>query len=229
MKRVLLSWSSGKDSAWALHLLRGMPEVEVVGLLTTYNEMFDRVAMHAVRLELLHAQAEAVGLPLLTVPLPYPCSNALYEAAMQESLAEARRRFGPSHVAFGDIWLEDVRRYREQRMADSGMELMFPLWGLATRRLAEEMVAGGLQARVTCIDPRRLDRSFVGRTFDAVYLSDLPADVDPCAEQGEFHTFACDGPMFIRPVPVGVGEIVERDGFVFCDLLPMDTERRSRL
>ncbi len=218
--RVLLSWSTGKDSAWTLHTLRQMPGVEVVGLLTTYNGEFDRVAMHAVRLELLHAQAEAAGLPMLAVPLPFPCSNEQYEAVMRDALAEARRRFEPTHVAFGDLWLEDVRRYREERMAETGLGLLFPLWGQPTRQLAATMVEGGLRAKVTCIDPRHLERGFVGREFDEAFLRDLPARVDPCAEQGEFHTFAWDGPMFAHPVEVTLGETVERDGFVFRDLLP---------
>lgn len=218
--RVLMSWSSGKDSAWALHTLRQTPDVEVVGLFTTYNSAFDRIAMHAVRLELLRAQAGALGLPLLETPLPFPCSNEAYEQIMRAALDEARRRFDPTHVAFGDLWLEDVRRYREERMADTGLGLLFPLWGQPTRSLAATMVASGLRATVTCVNPARLDPGFAGRTFDEAFLRDLPETVDPCAEQGEFHTFVWDGPMFARPIEICVGDIVERDGFVFCDLLP---------
>jgi uncharacterized protein (TIGR00290 family) len=219
-KRVLLSWSTGKDSAWTLHELRRTPDVDVVGLLTTYNQAFDRVAMHAVRLALLEAQAEAAGVPLLAVPLPWPCSNEAYEEVMRGALAEARARFQPTHVAFGDLYLEDVRRYREERMADTGLELLFPLWGTPTRPLAAEMIRGGLRAFVTCVDPRRLPADMAGRAFDQAFLDALPADVDPCAEAGEFHTFAWAGPMFAHPIPVAVGEILERDGFVFADLTP---------
>jgi uncharacterized protein (TIGR00290 family) len=227
--KALLAWSSGKDSAWALHVLRA-PEgqhgregegegVEVVGLLTTLNEAYDRVAMHAVRAELLRAQADAVGLPLTAVPLPWPCSNAQYEAAMGRAL-EAAWRDGITVVAFGDLFLEDVRRYREERMAGTGLTPIFPLWGQPTDALARRMIAGGLRARLTCVDPRQLAPAFVGREFDEALLAALPASVDPCGERGEFHSFAYAGPMFRRPVPVRGGEIVERDGFVFADLLP---------
>jgi uncharacterized protein (TIGR00290 family) len=217
--KALLAWSSGKDSAWALHMLRGAGAVEVVGLLTTLNQAYDRVAMHAVRAELLRLQAEAVGLPLWPVPLPWPCSNAQYEAAMEGALGQARER-GVSAVAFGDLFLEDVRRYREERMKDSGLRPLFPIWGTPTDALARRMVEAGLRARLTCVDPRQLDAGFAGREFDAALLADLPPSVDPCGERGEFHTFAYAGPMFGRPVSVRGGEVVERDGFVFADLLP---------
>jgi uncharacterized protein (TIGR00290 family) len=215
---VLLAWSSGKDSAFALHVLReqGVP---VVGLLTTINEAFERVAMHAVRLELLRAQAEAVGLPLVEVRIPWPCPNQAYEAAMAAALADARTR-GVTAVAFGDLFLEDVRRYREARMRGSGLEPLFPLWGRPTRALAEEMIARGQKAVLTCVDPRALPRELAGRAFDAALLRELPEAVDPCGERGEFHSFAWDGPAFRHPVPVRVGEVVEREGFVFADLLP---------
>jgi uncharacterized protein (TIGR00290 family) len=216
--RALLAWSSGKDSAWALHVLRQQGEVEVVGLLTTINQAFDRVAMHAVRAELLRAQAGAAALPLTTVALPWPCSNAEYEAAMGEALAAARRD-GVDAVAFGDLFLEDVRRYREERMAGTGMRPLFPLWGEPTDALARRMIAGGLRARLTCVDPRALAPAFAGREFDAALLAELPPSVDPCGERGEFHSFAYAGPMFARPVAVRGGEVVERDGFVFADLL----------
>ena len=218
--RVLLSWSSGKDSAWALHVLRSSGDVEVVGLLTTLNEAFGRVAMHAVRRELLEAQADAAGLPLLQAPIPWPCSNEQYEAAMTRALAEARERFRPTHVAFGDLFLEEIRAYREAKMAGTGLELLFPLWGRPTDQLAREMVSGGLRAVLTCVDPRRLPQSFAGRTFDAELLTDLPPDVDPCGENGEFHTFVYAGPMFHAPLSVTPGEVVERDGFCFADVLP---------
>ena len=216
--RVLLAWSSGKDSAFALHVLRAQG-VAVAGLLTTINEAFERVAMHAVRLDLLRAQAEAVGLPLVEVRIPSPCPNEAYEAAMGAAMAEARER-GMTAVAFGDLFLEDVRRYREERLAGTGLRPLFPLWGRPTRALAEEMIALGQKAVLTCVDPRTLPSAFAGRSFDAKLLADLPASVDPCGENGEFHSFAWDGPAFVHPVPVRVGEVVLRDGFVFADLIP---------
>jgi uncharacterized protein (TIGR00290 family) len=221
-RSTLLAWSSGKDSAWTLHALRQRADVDVVGLLTTINQAFDRVAMHAVRRELLAAQADAVGLPLFTVEIPYPCSNAQYEAAMASAMERARAD-GVTAVAFGDLFLEDVRRYREDRMAGSGLAPLFPIWGTPTDVLAREMVATGLRARLTCVDPRKLPASFAGRDFDETLLADLAAfhpDVDPCGERGEFHSFAYDGPMFRRAVPIRAGEVVERDGFVFADLMP---------
>jgi len=218
--RVLLSWSSGKDAAWALHTLRQAGQFEVVGLLTTLNQAFGRVAMHAVRRSLLEAHADAVGLPLLPVPLPWPCSNGEYEAATAAALEEARDAWGITHIAFGDLFLEEVRAYREQQLVGTGLTPLFPLWGMPTRHLAYEMVSSGLQARLTCVDPRRLSPEFAGRAFDAALLQDLPRDVDPCGEAGEFHTFAWDGPMFGQPISITVGETVERDGFVFTDLLP---------
>ncbi len=217
--RALLSWSTGKDAAWSLQVLRQSEDVEVVGLLTTVNKAFERVAMHAVRQALLERQAEAAGLPLVTAPLPWPCSNAEYEAAMQSALAEAKARFAVSHIAFGDLFLEDVRAYRERQLEGTGLQPLFPLWGRPTRALAEEMIAGGLRAYLTCVDPRQLPASFAGRAFDLALLDSLPSGVDPCGERGEFHTFACAGPMFSAPLAPVHGEIVERDGFVFADLL----------
>jgi uncharacterized protein (TIGR00290 family) len=217
--KALLAWSSGKDSAWSLHVLRAQGEVEVVGLLTTINEAFDRVAMHAVRTELLRAQANAADLPLRPVMIPWPCSNAEYEAAMAAAMARARAD-GITHVAFGDLFLEDIRRYREERLAPTGIAPLFPIWGTPTDALAQRMVDAGLRARLTCVDPKSLDPRFAGREFDAALLAELPASVDPCGERGEFHTFAYDGPMFRRPVPIRAGEVVTRDGFVFADLLP---------
>ncbi len=216
--QALLCWSSGKDSAWTLHLLRQRREVDVVGLLTTINDAHARVAMHAVRVALLEVQAEAVGLPLWKVPIPSPCSNQEYESAMGEAM---RKALGQeiTVIAFGDLFLEDVRRYRERQLAGTGLTPIFPIWGLPTDALARDMVAAGLRARLTCVDPKQLPASFAGREFDACLLSDLPEGVDPCGERGEFHTFAYDGPMFRRSVPVHSGEIVERDGFVFADLL----------
>jgi uncharacterized protein (TIGR00290 family) len=217
--RALLSWSSGKDAAWALHMLRLAGEIEVVGLLTTLNAAFDRVAMHAIRRTLLEAQAASVGLPLLAVPLPWPCSNDDYEAAMATALRQAQTKWGVTHVAFGDLYLEDVRAYRERQMEGTGLTPLFPLWGQPTRPLAEAMLEAGLQARLTCVDPRRLPLEFAGRAFDGSLLGDLPPDVDPCGEGGEFHTFAHDGPMFAHPISVTPGETVTRGGFIFADLL----------
>jgi len=214
---TLLSWSSGKDSAWALHVLRGRQDVEVVGLVTTVNRAFRRVAMHAVRESLLERQAEAAALPLWKVPLPWPCSNEEYEAAMGELLERARGE-GVEAMAFGDLHLADVRAYRERQLAGTGLEPLFPIWGLPTDRLAREMVAAGLRAVVTCVDPRQLDPAFAGRVFDAAFLDDLPAEVDPCGERGEFHTFCTAAPPFRREIPVTPGPSMERDGFVYADL-----------
>jgi uncharacterized protein (TIGR00290 family) len=217
-EKTLLSWSSGKDSAWALHVLRSHhPELDVVGLLTTINERFERVAMHAVRLELLRAQAAATGLPLLEIGLPWPCSNEQYESLMTDAMATARAS-GITVMAFGDLFLEDIRQYRVQKLEGTGIRPVFPLWGQPTDQLARAMLDGGLRARLTCVDPRQLAASFAGRDFDAAMLADLPPSVDPCGERGEFHSFAYAGPMFTKPVPIQAGEVVERDGFVFADL-----------
>jgi uncharacterized protein (TIGR00290 family) len=216
--RALLSWSSGKDSAWALHVLRATGDVEVTGLVSTVSVAYDRVAMHAVRRTLLEAQARAVGLPLRVVALPSPCSNAEYEAAIGAVLAEARTA-GIEAMAFGDLFLADIRRYREQQLADTGIRPLFPLWGLPTRPLAETMVAAGVRAHVTCVDPNQVPASLAGRVWDAAFLADLPSGADPCGENGEFHTFVSAGPMLAAPLAVRAGEVVERDGFVFADLL----------
>ena len=218
--KTLLSWSSGKDSAWTLHTLRNDPRYEVVGLVTTVNRAADRVAMHAVRSELLRRQANAVGVPLRVVEIPSPCSNDEYEAAMSKCVAEAVTE-GVDCFAFGDLFLEDIRAYREQKLAASGVTPVFPIWGIDTAALANDMIAGGLRARITCVDPRAISRDFAGRDFDASLLASLPAGADPCGERGEFHTFAYDGPMFQAPVAIASGEIVERDGFVFADILPV--------
>jgi uncharacterized protein (TIGR00290 family) len=222
MRKVLLSWSSGKDSAWALRALRNNPDVEVTGLLTTINEGAQRVAMHAVRRELLEAQAESVALPLWTVPLPWPCSNEVYEGLMAEVCRKALES-GVEAVAFGDLFLRDVREYRERQLAGTGLEPLFPLWERPTGELAREMVSGGLRAILTCVDPRVLDRQFAGRDFDEALLRELPASVDPCGEKGEFHTFVYDGPGFRHPLEVVRGEVVERDGFVFADVMAADS------
>ena len=218
-RRALISWSGGKDCAWALHLLRRRPEIELAGLLTTFNEAFDRVAMHAVRRELIAAQAETAGLPLWPVPLPWPCDNATYEARMRAACDRAVAE-GIELVAFGDLFLTDVRAYRERQLQGTGLSPLFPLWGLPTAELAREMIRSGLRARITCLDPRQLPKSLAGREFDAQLLAELPPGADPCGERGEFHTFVCAGPMFSAPIAVVAGEIVERDGFVFADLLP---------
>lgn len=217
VEKAMLSWSSGKDSAWALHVLRQQNEFEIVGLLTTVNQKFERVAMHAVRTQLLRAQAAAAELPLFEIQLPWPCSNAEYEAEMSQAVAAARAR-GVSVMAFGDLFLEDIRQYRVDKLSGTGIRPVFPLWQVPTRELAQSMIAGGLQARLTCVDPRQMPRELCGRAFDAALLRDLPESVDPCGERGEFHTFTHAGPMFRRPVPIESGEVVERDGFVFADL-----------
>lgn len=218
-RKTLLSWSSGKDSAWTLHTLKQGNEFDVVGLVTTINEKFERVAMHAVRDALLQQQADAAGLPIHRIPLPFPCSNEEYERRMQ-SFMDSIQEEGIECMAFGDLYLEDIRQYREQKLAGTGIEPIFPLWQIPTDALASTMVDGGLRARLTCIDPRQLDKRFAGRDYNQGLLSDLPRDVDPCGENGEFHTFAYDGPMFSQPIPVQPGETTERDGFVFADLLP---------
>lgn len=226
-KPVLLSWSGGKDSAWALHLLRQNPEYEVVALLTTINQEFRRVAIHGLREELLDLQAEATGLPLWKVDLPFPCSNSDYESRMAAVCARAVSE-GLQGIAFGDLFLEDIRAYRVERLEGTGLEPIFPVWcadlGLTTDELALEMIAAGLRARLTCIDPRHLDPSFAGRVFDAQFLADLPGFVDSCGERGEFHTFAFAGPMFSRTIPVLPGEVVRRDHFIYADLLPAPPE-----
>jgi uncharacterized protein (TIGR00290 family) len=221
-RKVLLSWSSGKDSAWALHRLRLEAAHEVVGLLTTLNAAFDRVAMHSTRRALLEAQAASAGLPLHAVPLPWPCSNQQYESAMSHA-CESALAAGIQAIAFGDLFLEDIRRYREEKLAGTGLEPLFPVWGLDTRRLAEEMIAGGLRARIVCVDPKKLSPEFAGRDFDAALLRDLPAEIDPCGENGEFHTAVYAGPMFREPIAVETGEVVERDGFVFADVRLAET------
>ncbi len=215
--KVLLSWSSGKDSAWALYVLNRMHPGTVAALLTTVNEAVDRVAMHAVRRDVLVAQARMTGLPLRVVPIPHPCSNDVYEVRMATAVAGAVAD-GFTHVAFGDLFLEDVRRYREERLDGSGLEPLFPVWGIPTTRLAEEMIDTGLQARLSCVDTRVLDRGFVGRSFDRSLLNDLPPNVDPCGENGEFHTCVTAGPMFTNPLDVEVGETVTREPFVWADL-----------
>ena len=217
--KAWLSWSSGKDSAWSLHVVRERCELEVVGLVTTVNRTHGRVAMHAVRESLLEAQAAAADLPLITVPIPSPCSNEEYESAMAAAIGRAQSE-GVTHMVFGDLFLEDIRRYREEQLAKSKIVPVFPLWGIPTHRLAKEMLAGGLRALITCVDPQKLDKSFAGREWNAELLVDLPDSVDPCGENGEFHTVAFAGPMFRNSIDVRGGEILERDGFWFADFVP---------
>ena len=224
--KTIVSWSSGKDSAWMLQVLRQRGDVEIGALLTTINEPAARVAMHAVRVELLEAQAEALQLPLWKVSIPSPCPNEAYERAMAAAVDRAVGE-GFTHIAFADLFLEDIRRYREDRLAGSGLTPLFPLFGADTSALARRMLDAGLRARITCIDPRAIDRRFAGREFDAALLGELPASADPCGERGEFHTFAYGGPMFGRELPITTGATVERDGFVFTDLIPEATKPRS--
>lgn len=216
--KLWLSWSTGKDSAWALHVLRAQGQFEVAGLLTTGTSAFDRVSMHGVRHELAEAQARAAGVPLRWIELPYPCPNARYEAIMGEAVQQAISE-GVTHVAFGDLFLAEVRAYRERMLAGSGLAPVFPLWHADTTRLAKEMTIGGLRALLVCVDPKQLSPAYAGRSFDDQLLAELPAGVDPCGENGEFHTFCCAGPMFERPIPVRSGSTVERDGFVYTDLV----------
>jgi uncharacterized protein (TIGR00290 family) len=225
MKRILLSWSSGKDSAWTLHVLR-QQDYEIAGLLTTFNQEADRVAMHAVRRVLVEQQAAAAGVPLWPVFLPWPCSNQQYEKLMAEACARAVAEEIEA-IAFGDLFLEDVRNYRVKQLAETKLEPLFPIWGIPTNRLAREMVGSGLKGVITCVDSRKLDASFAGREFDSDLLADLPIGVDPCGENGEFHSFVYAGPMFGCELTVLPGERVIRDQFVFADLIP--AERRNTI
>jgi uncharacterized protein (TIGR00290 family) len=218
--KILLSWSSGKDSAWTLHTLNQTHPGKVAALLTTVNSAADRVAMHGVRRELLEAQAGAAGLPLWQVPIPHPCSNEVYEARMCDACARAVAE-GFTHVAFGDLFLQDVRRYREDRLAGTGLTPLFPIWDIPTPALAREIIAAGVRTKLSVVDTRKLDPSFAGREFDAMLLHDLPPGIDPCGENGEFHTFVYGGPMFAHPLSIELGETVVRDPFVFVDLCPI--------
>ncbi len=228
--KVLVSWSSGKDSAWALHVLRQHADLEVVGLLTTFNEEFDRVAMHAVRRELAETQAAMASLPLVPVMLPYPCSNEVYENRMTAAIAKARTS-GVTHMAFGDLFLDDVREYRVRLLRGTGVEPLFPIWTTSedTPDLARQMLNAGLRAILTCVDPKQLSERFVGRQFNDELLAELPPGVDPCGERGEFHTFCYRCPEFSTEIPVIVGDIVEREGFWFADLRPTNPTRGERL
>ena len=217
-RRVLLSWSSGKDSAWTLYMLQQDPDVELIGLLTTVNTTHGRVAMHSTRLAILEAQARAVGLPLHVIPLPWPCPNEVYERAMREAIEDGLRR-GATHVAFGDLFLEDIREYRIKQLEGTGLEPLFPIWHEPTEALARRMIDAGVEAVLTCVDPKKLSTSFAGRRFDHAFLAELPEGIDPCGENGEFHTCVLAGPMFREPLHAAVGEVVERDGFCFADVV----------
>jgi uncharacterized protein (TIGR00290 family) len=216
--KAFISWSSGKDSAFALCEARRLGLADIVGVLTTINEVYDRVAMHGVRDSLLDRQIAELGLPVIKVPLPSPCPNEIYEARMAEATARIKAQ-GVRKMIFGDLFLEDIRAYRDQKLSAAGMEAIYPLWRRDTRVLAEEMIASGLTAHIVCLDPRRIDRKFAGRRFDRHLLRELPPDIDPCGENGELHTVVTAGPMFKAAIPVTIGETVERDGFVFTDVL----------
>jgi uncharacterized protein (TIGR00290 family) len=217
-KKTLVAWSGGKDSAWMLHVLRGDPEIEVAGLFTTVNEDSERVAVHEVRVSLLGEQARSTGVALHTVSIPRPCPNETYERVMAQFTDRARAE-GVTHLAFGDLFLEDIRRYRERQFTQSGMALLFPLWGQPTRKLAEEMTAAGLRAWIVCVDSRRAPREWAGRVFDEQFVREVPEGVDACGENGEFHTFVFDGPMLRQRISGRPGPMIERDGFVYADLL----------
>jgi len=217
--KALIAWSSGKDSAWALHEVRRSGEFEIVGALTTVTGTFNRVSIHGLREELLAAQLEAAGLAPVTVSIPYPCPNEVYEREMAAAMDHAKAQ-GVSHVIFGDLFLEDVRVYRETRLQPIGITPVFPVWRRPTDALAQEMIAAGVDARLVCVDLKKLPKAFAGRRFDAALLADLPVGIDPCGENGEFHSFVAAGPMLSRAIPVTVGETVEHDGFAYADLLP---------
>ena len=223
-QKALIAWSSGKDSAWALYETRSRGEFEIAGALTTVTETFGRVSMHGVREELLAAQLDAAGLAPIRVPIPYPCPNEIYEARMAAALVDAKAA-GVTHVIFGDLFLEDVRRYREEKLAGTGIAPVFPLWGRPTPALARTMIDSGVETYLACVDLKQLPASFAGRRLDHALLADLPTSADPCGEKGEFHTFVAAGPMLSRRIPVTVGEVVEREGFAFADLIPLPAKR----
>lgn len=217
-RKTLMSWSSGKDSAWALHTLQQDPDIDVVGLFCTVNKAFDRVAMHGVRIELLQKQAASIGLPLEILEIPFPCSNSDYEHIMGQFVSRAQEQH-IEHFAFGDLFLEDIRHYREEKLKDSGITAIFPVWGIPTDTLSQTMIDNGLKTVITCIDPEQISEDFAGREYDEAFLASLPKGVDPCGENGEFHSFVFAGPMFKEKIDIRVGDIVHRDGFVFADVL----------
>lgn len=218
-KKILFSWSSGKDSAWALHILREQPNTEIIGLFCTFNMKYERGAMHAVRNELIQQQAEKLGLPLQLIPIPSPCSDSEYKVIMADFIEGAKSQ-GVDTIAFGDLYLEEIRRYREANLAATGIKPIFPLWGKPTDELSKEMINSGLRAKITCLDPKCLSPDFVGQNYDNDFLEKIPDNVDPCGENGEFHSFVYDGPMFTGRVNIRLGDTVTRDGFVFKDILP---------
>jgi len=213
-----MSWSSGKDSAWALYKLQQDPQIEIDGLFCTVNSEYHRVAMHAIRVELLQRQAESVGLPMKIIEIPYPCSNEEYEEIMAQ-FVESSKAANIEYFAFGDLFLEDVSGYREEKLNGSGISPLFPIWGIPTDKLSREMIRDGLRAVITCVDPKQLPQEFIGREYDESFLDDLPGGVDPCGENGEFHSFVFDAPNFVRPIEISLGEVVQRDGFVFVDVV----------
>lgn len=218
-KRTLLSWSSGKDSAWTLHTLKQETDIEIVGLFSTFNSQFDRVAMHSVRIELVKQQAESAGYPIRLIPIPYPCSNEQYESIMKEFIKEVEKE-SIEYFAFGDLFLESVRQYREKNLSGSGIKPLFPIWGKDTLTLSRKMLDAGLKARITCVDPKQLSPAFAGKEYNNSFLEQLPGNADPCGENGEFHSFVYDGPFFNNKINIRIGETVSRDGFIFTDLLP---------
>lgn len=224
MQNITLSWSSGKDSAWALHQLNQNPDIQVESLFCTVNQQYQRAAMHATRIQLIQQQANSAGLPIEFIPIPNPCSNQQYEDIMHQFLLRTKQS-GISAIAYGDLFLDDVRQYRQRLHAEVELDALFPLWGKATNTLSQQMLDAGLRAKLTCLDPKQMDRHYAGIDFDYAFLDSLPKQVDPCGENGEFHTFTYAGPMFKEPIAVVSGDTVERDGFVFTDLLlaPSDT------
>jgi len=220
-RKTWLSWSSGKDSAWALYLLRQDPTVELLGLFTSVNRKYSRVSMHATRLEMLERQADAVGLPLHTIDLPDPCTNEQYDAIMRQFVGEAAAQ-GVECMAFGDLFLEDIRRYREDQLQGSGIEPLFPLWSIPTNELAEQMLSAGLEAYISSVDLKKLPVRFAGKKWSRELIAEFPQGCDPCGENGEIHTIVTGGPMFRETIPVRLGEVIERDGFAYADIIPKE-------
>ncbi len=217
-KKTFISWSSGKDSAWTLHVLQQDPTVDVVGLFSTVNKVFDRVTMHGVRSELLKQQAQSINLPLHIIDIPYPCNNNDYVAIMTAFIMKTKKD-GIEYFAFGDLFLENIRNYREAHLQGTGITPLFPIWGIPTATLSRQMIASGLKAIITCVDPRQLSKNFSGREYNASFLNEIPITVDPCGENGEFHSFAFDGPMFQKPIDIILGETIHRDYTYFTDIL----------
>ncbi|MDH5611018.1 MAG: adenine nucleotide alpha hydrolase [Gammaproteobacteria bacterium] len=217
-QKTMMSWSSGKDSAWALYQLQNNPEIDLVGLFCTINKEFNRVTMHGVRVELLQKQADNIGLPLEIIEIPYPCSNIEYEQIMGEFVEKAKKMH-IENFAFGDLFLEEVRNYREEKLKNSGIKAIFPIWGIPTDELSRKMITNGLRTIITCINPKQTPDKFIGKEFDDNFLASLPETIDPCGENGEFHSFVFDGPMFKEKINIVLGDIVQRDDFVFADIL----------